>query len=558
MKKKKLVLTLILVFLVILLLNASNVQAYTGELAPDNFITFPEEILIDNKTGTGTVMLSPELSGYNISYQKVDITKEQRDKIEAKSKEANNYIEEKSKVLKEKETNLANLRKTYEDLQADSNATEAQLTTARTNYETAYNEYTEYYTNEEKQIEKLKNEYLALVPNYTSSWKSTTNSADNIKLDLSNYTGTAHFVLWVKADNGTKAYYKFSCYSTDIKEETEPKEETETEPKSENTDGSGAKANTDWTDFSKAKFELKKQGTSDAIIEISGVTPIENNLYYINISSNKNKPNIDEINLDDEIGLNYDKNSKKFVTYEADKLANYVERNQDLYASVIELNGSKKSIVSYGNKLTRYSEPKYADGFFATYMSSEGDQIVTTFTHGQSNNRKILIKVGKITDISILKKIKSKNAAGFEELLNYAKSNSSLYNQTIFADKNDGFAIEYNAGSYKNTNNSIISIKGLEDEAYYFLYVKTDDENGKYISNEAVTLAQASTPAGHWYLHFLGSDDFKWADWDEVDTSIAPKIFPKTGVKYAMYGISILIAGLSVFIAYKKYNKYNF
>ena len=31
--------------------------------------------------------------------------------------------------------------------------------------------------------------------------------------DFSNYTGTAHFILWVKIDNGTNTYYDFMGYS---------------------------------------------------------------------------------------------------------------------------------------------------------------------------------------------------------------------------------------------------------------------------------------------------------------------------------------------------------
>ena len=223
------------------------------------------------------------------------------------------------------------------------------------------------------------------------------------------------------------------------------------------------------------------------------------------------------------------------------------------------------AVVSYGNKLTRFNEPKYSDAFFATYMVQDSDQIVVNFTHNRSNNRKIQIKIGKVTDVSILKKIKNKSSTGFEELLKFTKSNSGIYNQTVDADKDDSFAIEYNAGTKTDTpgiskGNSVINLNGLEDDEYYFLYVKTDDENGKYVSNEAVTLAQANVYNGGWGLFFYGSSDFKWSEWDltEKDDTVAPGILPQTGIGYVVCGMGILIVILSSFIAYKKYKKYNF
>ena len=554
MKRKVLVLTIILTLISPLFLCVCKVQAYSGEIDPENYITMPSTIWIENKVGTGTVTLSSLVSDYNISYQKVDITKEKLDSITAKSNEINDYIKTSNEIIKEKETNLTTLQKKYQDLQKDETATEKQLATERTNYETAYAEYTEYYKNAKVQAEKLQNEYLDLIPDYTNSWKTTTNKSKNIELDFSNYTGTAYFILWVKISNGTNTYYDFMGYSSEIKEE--PKTEPE-EPKTDDSDTTDS----EWTDFSKAKFELKKDGISNATIEISGVTPKEKSNYYLLITSNSSKPSVDANYSKEKLLLLYDKDAKKFKSIEREKVANYVELNLNLYANVVEEQATlTNNVVSFGNKLTRYNESKYSDAFFATFMTSNADQIITNFTHNKSNNRKIQIKVGKITDISILKKIKSKNSTGFEELLSYAKSNSGIYNQTNDADKDDWYAIEYNAGLGTTNGKSVINLKGLEDEEYYFLYIKTDDGNGKYISNEAVTLAQASVYDGGWGLFFYGSSDFKWSDWETTggDDSEAPEILPYTGVKYAIYvGINFLVV-LGGFIAYRKYRKYNF
>ena len=333
-------------------------------------------------------------------------------------------------------------------------------------------------------------------------------------------------------------------YSSEIKEEN---------------DGNGEITSGEWTDFSKSQFSLKKDGISKAIIEISGVTPKKENSYYLYITSNSNKPNITNDVNDERIILSYDENSKTLKTVDLDKVAEYVEKNQDLYASVIEHSNLNDKVVIYGKKLNRYEESKYNNAFHSTFMTYSADQIIMNFTHAKENNRKIQIKVGKITDNDILQKIKNKDSSGFANLLSYAKSNSGIYNQTLNSDINDAFAIEYKAGSGETTKNKVIDLKGLENDAYYYLYVKTDDENGKYISNEAVTLAQSNVyDNGNWFLLFYGSSDFKWTDFGNVgkDNTVSHLKLPYTGIyNYVILGVVLSIIGV---ILYKKYKKYNF
>ena len=548
--KEKIISILILIIMVISILGSfsNEVVAYSGEIDPKNYITLPSIINARDKVGTGTIRLSSSASGYTISYQKVDITKAELDSISAKVKEINEYTKTSNETIKEKGDNLTNLKNEYEKLNSSGTATEEQLSEAREKYNTAYAEYKEFYNTVKTTTETKQKEYFAMIPSYTNSWKTTTNTSNNLELDFSNYTGVVYFILWVKIDNGTDTYYDFNGYSSEIKGET-----TDDSSKSDSTDG-------EWTDFSKAKFELKKGGTFKATVEISGVTPKEDRTYYLYITSNNSKPNVSGGISNDKITLNYDKNSKTFKVSEMNKVAYYVELNQDLYASVVEKSGLTYNVVTYGNKLERFSEAKYSDAFHSSLMTYKLDQIVTTFTHDSKNNRKIQIKVGKITDQSILTKIKNKDSSGFSGLMTYAKSNSGIYNQTLDADKDDNYSIEYNAGGAKTTGNSVIDLKGLENGEYYYLYIKTDDENGKYISNEAVTLATASVINDEeWYMFFYGADDFKWADFGTVsgDNTMASGILPKTGTSYIMITIAgVVIAG--GIVAYKKYKKYNF
>lgn len=352
--------------------------------------------------------------------------------------------------------------------------------------------------------------------------------------------------------------------------EVQTRETTDTTATAENEDDENE---VEFADFSKAQFSLRKEGISKAIIEISGVTPKEGSSYYLFITSNSNKPNVTSNVSDGRISLFYDETSKKFESSDTEKVAEYVEKNQDLYASVVERRNLQDNVVIYGKKLNRYEESKYSDAFDATFMTYDSDQIVTNFTHARVNNRKLQIKIGKITEQSILQNIKNGDGSGFSSLLSFAKSNSGIYNQTLNADSDDIYSIEYNAGDNETKGNKVIDLNSLEDGGYYYLYVKTDAEDGKYVSNEAVTLARASVYGnGNWFMFFYGSDDFEWTDFGNVsgegngstihaggvDSTVAPSgRLPQTGVyNYVIVGVCII--GLIGVVLYRKYKKYDF
>ena len=72
--KKVLVFGIILILLIFLIpLKFSKVEAYTGEIDPENYITMPGQMNIVNGEAVNTISLSAEASDYTISYQKIDI-----------------------------------------------------------------------------------------------------------------------------------------------------------------------------------------------------------------------------------------------------------------------------------------------------------------------------------------------------------------------------------------------------------------------------------------------------------------------------------------------------
>lgn len=610
MKKKLISLLIVITMILPMFLNFYKVEAFSGELDPEYYIYAPSTIWIEDGRGTGTISLSSSAQGYNISYQKVDITQEQLNSISNKQQEVNDYIEECNLTLEQKKENVETLGTEWENLQNSGTATAEEIAEAKASYDEAYEEYQEYYNTVNTNVETKTKEYYALIPEYTSSWTETTNTQDNVQLNFEDYSGVIHFILWVKITDGTNTYYDMNVYSSEIKvEESVTISETSANIKVDETlqltatsstdaeitwsssdravatvsaDGlvTGVKEGTavitakgsessatctvtvrleetvdgEWTDFSKAKFELKKDGTSTPIIEISNVTPKEESGYYLFITSNNSRPNVTSNDYEESLFLTYDDENEIFIARDLEK---YIELNQDLYVSILEVQGyDRENVVAYGKQLERYAEPKYSDAFFATFMSHDATQVITTFTHSEENNRNIQVKVGKITDISILKKIKNQDSSGFADLLAFAKLNDGIYNEELAADENY-YAIAYNAGDLKDTGKSVISLTGLEDEEYYFLYIEVYDDNGKYIGHEAVTLAQADVHEdGKWFLFFYGDEDFEWADFGDVeeeDNTKAPEVLPNTGIGKYIAIISVLaIAVIASYIQVKK------
>lgn len=107
----------------------------------------------------------------------------------------------------------------------------------------------------------------------------------------------------------------------------------------------------------------------------------------------------------------------------------------------------------------------------------------------------------------------------------------------------------------------------LEDDAYYFIYAKFDDENGKYYPIEGITLGQAykSNTDSKWNIWAYTSDKFEWnnltptdpapTDPKPSDPTIAPSVIPNAGSKTVMF-IVLFVAVVSIML-YKKYYKLN-
>lgn len=322
----------------------------------------------------------------------------------------------------------------------------------------------------------------------------------------------------------------------------------------------------EFTDFSKAKFEILFD--TDAELKISGITPsdLEKSFYYFMITPNNTKPtvsvtkygSIDTEVMGDKINYMSVNTDEKYIF--GRDLDKYVELNQDLYLWVIQdvkldsdyYNEAKQNIshsakfVVEGKKLTRPDLPQLnliLKSFFIASYNSESEQGEYTFMRfnfpSATANRKFTIKIGKITNNSILNKIKNNDYSGITELLSYAKTNSAIYTSNLTTT----FENYYKSDKILFDGNSL-----LNNKDYYYIYVQFNDENGKYYPIEGVTLGQAwfSNSSDNWDLIAYTSEKFEWNNL----TTTAPTPLPDAGIEKILVIVTaislVAVVGLKI------------
>lgn len=334
-----------------------------------------------------------------------------------------------------------------------------------------------------------------------------------------------------------------------------------------------------FADFSNAKYENSIDTTYNETLKITNVKfgqKSDASYHYI-ITSSNTKPNVIK-KSNGEIDLDAMKNSMgNFLVNEDENymyvndISKYTELNQDIYVWIIQQTGLEKNYydesgnyISYstkfvveGKKITR-AELKSVIRYFSVITTQDSENTSINFNFpSNTENRKFNIKIGKVTDNSILSKIKNNDYTGIKELLTYAKNNDSVYSQTLTTTRR---------GWYESNTKLLDGRKLLKDDSYYYVYVKFDDENGKYYPIEGVTLAQAilySTDTNDGFSMYAYTDsNFKWnnemssapeANKGE-DNTTAKGNLPQTGVGIGLtVTITLVIAG-SVFV-YNKYRK---
>lgn len=245
-----------------------------------------------------------------------------------------------------------------------------------------------------------------------------------------------------------------------------------------------------WTDLKDAKIEIigEAKNIEEATagitykVKISNVTLNPESEYRVyfhykdeNITTNKisfnNHAYIEKGNTEATINT-------VWINY-------FLQRNEDIYVSILETRDDTNKIIVTTMKIERPELLPKLGKRFNIFFSSRSTQ---TFFWAPNVNEKtgdgiprnLEIKIGKVTDIEILKKVKENKTKGLEQLLDYAKKVED-YNYTG--------TINYDGGA--GITESLTSKMNLEPEAYYFAYIEADTEEGVYYPVEDIALYRA-------------------------------------------------------------------
>ena len=603
-KKILLLLTLMLIAIV------GTVSAHSVDLDPESLISFPFIVsegkgkITVKSSVTNYTLYYQNVEISNATYDEINTIKEN-------GKAELSTIERQMNSLKEEYNNLKTIKDekytTYQNA-ISNNLTEEQINVAKTEYETANTNYTnkvkEYNTKVDEynaKVSQINNQVKDKLPMYNdSNWTKTTDGS--FKVNLTQFSGKKSFSIWAKLVTGTNTYYDQEIYSMNGTKPTEvsvtsvslnkstldikvgetatltatinPTNATNKNVtwESDNTqiatvDTAGkvtaikegtAKITVKtkdgnytatcivtvskndgivWTDPSNIKFTV----TEDFYLKVTGLK--EDGKYYGFISNGKIAPTVPD--------TGWIENENLPVTNKPGfSISKYLEKSGDIYVWIYETqivnNVRQNKCIIEAQKIERPALKKIGTRMKCYFLNEE------TSTHlfeayNYENARKINVKIGKVTDKSILRAIKNGETDCLQKLLDYAKNADSIYTGTVPLGRSE----------------SITNKLNLVNDEYYYVYMVLDDENGKYFPVEDVSLYQALTyekdgKTSKNLFDYL-NDNFKWNlgnDDTTIDNTTATGKLPQTGASIVIYvAITlVIIAGVIFAIKYKKYN----
>lgn len=603
-KKILLLLTLMLIAIV------GTVSAHSVDLDPESLISFPfivsegKGTITVKSSVTNYTLYYQNVEISNATYDEINTIKEN-------GKAELSTIERQMNSLKEEYNNLKTIKDekytTYQNA-ISNNLTEEQINVAKTEYETANTNYTnkvkEYNTKVDEynaKVSQINNQVKDKLPMYNdSNWTKTTDGS--FKVNLTQFSGKKSFSIWAKLVTGTNTYYDQEIYSMNGTKPTEvsvtsvslnkstldikvgetatltatinPTNATNKNVtwKSDNTqiatvDTAGkvtaikegtAKITVKtkdgnhtatcivtvskndgivWTDPSNIKFTV----TEDFYLKVTGLK--EDGKYYGYISNGKIAPTVPD--------TGWIENENLPVTNKPGfSISKYLEKSGDIYVWIYETqivnNVRQNKCIIEAQKIERPALKKIGTRMKCYFLNEE------TSTHlfeayNYENARKINVKIGKVTDKSILRAIKNGETDCLQKLLDYAKNADSIYTGTVPLGRSE----------------SITNKLNLVNDEYYYVYMVLDDENGKYFPVEDVSLYQALTyekdgKTSKNLFDYL-NDNFKWNlgnDDTTIDNTTATGKLPQTGASIVIYvAITlVIVAGVIFAIKYKKYN----
>ncbi len=603
-KKILLLLTLMLIAIV------GTVSAHSVDLDPESLISFPFIVsegkgkITVKSSVTNYTLYYQNVEISNATYDEINTIKEN-------GKAELSTIERQMNSLKEEYNNLKTIKDekytTYQNA-ISNNLTEEQINVAKTEYETANTNYTnkvkEYNTKVDEynaKVSQINNQVKDKLPMYNdSNWTKTTDGS--FKVNLTQFSGKKSFSIWAKLVTGTNTYYDQEIYSMNGTKPTEVSvtsvslnkstldikvgetatlratinptnatnknvtwESNNTQIATVDTAGkvTAIKEGTAkitvktkdgnhtatcivtvskndgivWTDPSNIKFTV----TEDFYLKVTGLK--EDGKYYGFISNGKIAPTVPD--------TGWIENENLPVTNKPGfPISKYLEKSEDIYVWIYETqivnNVRQNKCIIEAKKIERPALKKIGTRM-KCYFYNEETSTNLFEAYDYENARKINVKIGKVTDKSILRAIKNGETDCLQKLLDYAKNADSIYTGTVPLGRSE----------------SVTNKLNLVNDEYYYVYMVLDDENGKYFPVEDVSLYQALTyekdgKTSKNLFDYL-NDNFKWNlgnDDTTIDNTTATGKLPQTGASIVIYvAITlVIVAGVIFAIKYKKYD----
>ena len=317
----------------------------------------------------------------------------------------------------------------------------------------------------------------------------------------------------------------------------------------------------DWTDTSDWEIELKNANNYTGYTLNINNFNIKQGHKYTLYMNNSDEGFFDESGVVNDTPYTLVDNNV-FLSNEgkSSSIDKWLEKSGDIYIQVIESyipNTGGRYISKVILKKTKLERPTYKLGA-RTYAYFFNDATSTyVYVPNKSTDRKMNIKIGKVSDVNILRSIKNQESDCMEKLLDYAKNSEHMFDGDVIIGRSE----------------SITGDLDLVQGEYYYVYTTLDDGDGEYFPIEDIGLYQAVVGdiVGKNLFSSLDSQ-FVWnlpetAEQTD-DTTVIPTVEEQQGKKDGteaqnlgpqageglMAVVAIAVAGTIIFISYKKYN----
>jgi len=302
-----------------------------------------------------------------------------------------------------------------------------------------------------------------------------------------------------------------------------------------------------WTDFSNVTVEMKRYNEEENKyfnIQIGNCTLNPDNRYYVHLSHSENEEisvkNRDDLKDNEFWQTAINSYNNDFVL--TDEVKDLFAEVGELYITVCEEDNytNVPKIILKSKKITKLQELPLSQRITGYFFSDKS----STFCYEvySDNQKNLNYKIGKVTDLNLLKSLKNGDVSALPDLLEYAKNTEPIGTGKIKLGK----------------DNTITDELDLVDDEYYYVYLQLETVDGKYVAIEDVFLYQAlvGETVGK-NLFAMTDENFNWnleetnepsepEGEPEKDSTTAEEKYPNAGLEKIIILFVMLASALVI------------